>query len=247
MDGRLAARPNERIEASYALSKTLWERTRTGELTARRVVANCAMSLAHEHHGSICRLVQNCNYASATALLRPLHESVATTAWATYCATESKLLSLIRLQGELPKVTRMTHLLGRAHPGIFDLEKVLDGNGKVLHSMTHGGIEQLRRRMRPTGTPYTKDENYLTVCLADLFLLLAVSIHAAWFDDPDLDGILRDKTDTLVADMMERFDTLDSLPPWNGWHRLPTPFSEGLEQVLQATPLQTELPAALQH
>lgn len=232
-NGRLLARPDEQLEASADLNVKLWEMSRSGEFTARRVVSDCAMSLAHEHHASICTLVKNFNFASATALLRPMMESVVTAAWATYCASQGKLMSLLELQGDLPGVTRMMLEVDRTHPDVFALSKMLEGDGRIFHAFTHGGVEQLRRRMHDSGTPYSRDENCLTLGLADHFLLLAMSVHGAWFSDPDLDRILRFETDKLIPDLVNRFAAGKTVPAWAGWHRLPPPNQEGADVVLQ--------------
>lgn len=232
-NGRSLARPDEQLEASTALNARLWQMTRAGEFTARRVVSDCAMSLAHEHHASICTLIRHYNFASATALLRPLLESTVTAAWATYSASQGKLMSLLEQQGDLPEVTRMMLEVDRAHPGVFELSTMLKGDGRIFHAFTHGGVEQLRRRMNVSGTPYNRDENCLTLGLADYLLLIAMSVHSAWFSDPVLDGILRFETDKLIPELLNRFAAGKTVPAWPGWHRLPPPNPEGADVVLQ--------------
>lgn len=214
--------PRSRITTAAALSKDLWSHFALGDQTARRLISNSAVSLAHELHASVIQLVAIYNFASATTLLRPLMEAAITAGWATYVCSEDRGRSITRFDEKLPPPKRMIAALQKTNLRSFGLYDALEGDARVLHDMTHGGIEQLRRRHAVEGGTYSLSENYLTVGIADLFLLLAFSIHSAWQNNGDLDRLLRLATNATIRDLADRYPSSAGEPTFE-WERLPTP------------------------
>lgn len=121
-----------------------------------------SVSLGHDLNGSIIRLVSRggpCD-GGAFALLRPVVENYINGMWLLYCASEdvindtmsNKTLKFVSLATKMNAVDEKTGMKN------FSQIRV---DVKRLHSLTHGGFEQLVRRLDVHGNviaSYTDDE-----------------------------------------------------------------------------------------
>jgi hypothetical protein len=224
MDPRISEQfcPRDRLKMSAELSAALWTHLRPETKDSRKIISNSAISFAHELHAAILHLIGLYNFAAATVLVRPLMEAATTAGWAIYAVNEERANSIVQMKSQIPKHSRMLDDLERSKAKSFGLKEMMRGDAKVFHSMTHGGSEQLRRRHVHPGPTYNHDENYLTLSLADIFLLLAFSIHAATFHNANFDSLLATATDWTMRDTLSRFSGGKSME-WPGWSRLPDP------------------------
>ena len=214
--------PRDRLKVSAELSPALWRHFRQDSTCSRKIISNSAISFAHELHAAILHLIGLYNFAAATVLLRPIMEAATTAGWALYALNEERASSIIRMKSNIPKHSRMLDELEKSKAKSFGLKEMMRGDARIFHAMTHGGSEQLRRRHSHPGSTYSLEENYLTLSLADIFLLLAFSIHGATFQDEQLDSLLAMATDKTMLDTTSRF-TGNQPVKWPGWSRLPDP------------------------
>lgn len=135
------------------------------------------MSMAMEHHESIMMLLASGHLiGSATALIRPLTETMVRGLWTFYIATPEVVEKVASNKFDFKPFSSKIDDLERFHgkPGVFTPLKDKK-NWNTLNGLTHSGIEQLGRRIQPNGlvdTLYDEDEILETIALPTATLCL---------------------------------------------------------------------------
>jgi len=109
-----------------------------------------ALDLTMEYHKAIVTLVNAKLYGPALAMMRPMREIFVRGIWLAECATEDQLKEIIDGR-QAPGIGTMLRAVESTE--VFSdkiLSKLSAQKREWLHGLTHGGIEQLSRRLTET-------------------------------------------------------------------------------------------------
>lgn len=169
-----------------------------------RLAAAC-LDMALEHHCAILLLTRQGRYGSAAALVRCAFEAYVRGVWLYYCATDAEL-DRLRHSDRIDKDFRTLIAELEQHEAfnVGVLSQVKDQSWRAMNSMTHGGMQQLSRRMtadeiRPSYTDAEADD---AVSSATWMALLAAITVATIAGDENLAR--------AVLDRAKADDVLDS-------------------------------------
>lgn len=113
----------------------------------RYLFAGACFDLAREHHAGVVKLVEASYIGSALALMRPLFEAYVRGIWLFKCADGSHL-EAIRSYKPIPGIaTQIDDLERLPEYNVGTLKRVKQESLKVMHGFTHGGSEQISRRI----------------------------------------------------------------------------------------------------
>lgn len=180
----------------------------------RHDFASCAVDLALEHHRAIVWLTRSGLLGAAGALLRPLLEATSTAFWLVYCASDDQVERFAvdpaneAPSHDIPMWSRVLPALVPIFPEVALLLQELAGDSptgfaKWLHKYTHGGTPQLVRREIASG--WMEEEVLLCLLRADLFVVMAASVHTLMKGARDLENFVFDERDRLEQEGIDAF------------------------------------------
>jgi hypothetical protein len=113
----------------------------------RHRLSGACFHLSREHHAAIVYLVEGEYFGSAFAMIRPLLESYVRGIWLFRCATDNQLEKFVakNLIPGLGKLISEIEIKPGYAGGVLNEIKVR--SLRTMHGFTHGGIEQLSRRV----------------------------------------------------------------------------------------------------
>ena len=119
----------------------------TSDAHSKNVISISLACLSIEHNRSINLLVQNHNYGSAFALVRPQFEACVRSVWFYHCAGSVEIESYLK-GGEPPKVHLMINSIEKID-GYTEkqLSAIKAKVGKSLNGFTHGGDFHVKSRV----------------------------------------------------------------------------------------------------
>ncbi len=188
---------------------------------ARLYLAQCAASLASEHHLAIARLIEANNTGSAAALLRPLLEASATAYWLAYCAPPSKIKHLINPRKQPSRKDRLPLIGGllEAIVEVFPEAKLLhDSFPGYLHAFTHGQMIQITRKGHYP--PFSYKEKLVMLWLSDSIQTTAAAINVAIHDTPNLSEYIAAARQILMNEGKNLYNLKFPKESWE-WKGLP--------------------------
>lgn len=168
----------------------------------RSTLVAASYDQAFEHHRSIAELIRINRYGSAYALLRPLFEAGTGGLWLEHCPDDRYVQELSDGR-HTPQTKTMLAALAK-HP-TFKAAALRDlmsqGPGKIFHDFTHGGGQQLSRRVpnRRMETAYARTELIGTLFVADAMVLVAVEYAHAFYKLPALGAKATALLDALIG------------------------------------------------
>jgi hypothetical protein len=147
------------LAEAESLFADLWaaiEQCRPVQARKRQEVAAVALlSLMFEHCSAIVELLGGRWTASATALLRPMCDAYLRGRWLLHCATEAQLDKVIAKDEFPPKGTMFQALQERGPASHKEnatrLDELSGDISDTLHSLTHGGLAQMKGRVHSHG------------------------------------------------------------------------------------------------
>jgi hypothetical protein len=142
----------ETLEATKVFSNVIGDSIDNVDLewTNKNISAAGCFHIALEHHGAIALLVGEFHRGSASALVRPLFESVLRGAWLYECATEEEASGFLN-DTDPPSPGKIVKLL--EEKPFFKKMKISEIKNKIwsgLCSYTHSGGLHVTRRISPT-------------------------------------------------------------------------------------------------
>lgn len=144
-----------------------------------------ATDLLHEHARSVFHLLnvppdRQPMVGSSLALLRPIYEALVRSWFILYAASDKEIASHIEGKDFDEKmvglVKRVEQVHGLRHDGFLEL--VRKNYWRTLNGFTHGGTEQLSRRINATnlGHIYSESDAVLALLIANEFSLIAATV-----------------------------------------------------------------------
>lgn len=120
------------------------------EFSGRARLLSGYVSVAQQHHDAIMVLINFNLIGSAFALMRPLMETGTRGTWAFYKATDEQWFKIANNKFKFKSMGEMLDDLELVHDagGLFSS---LKNEWNLLCGLTHGGMEQVSRRVSPEG------------------------------------------------------------------------------------------------
>lgn len=185
----------------------------------RLFVAADALVLGAELHAGIALLTRFGHYASANALMRPLIETAVRSMWVIY---QAPIEVVQRIAGNTYTIDldKMLRQLAKRKdlPLISGLVKALSNAKSTLHSFTHVGYEQLRRRE----VGFDPNEVRMQLMVADLFAVICLDLAGVVYNQSEIKKtVLPQLVETIKE--LQLFEpsekTLDhfGMPPMPSW------------------------------
>jgi hypothetical protein len=191
-------------------SEKVYSLLEAGELPRndRSELVYACVDIALEHQKAIVCLVKNNMFGSASALVRPVYETLLRALWINGCAGELEIKGLRSDPGfQFPGRSGMLKQIAEAYRTDLFSKLINEEIWQAMCGYTHSGLQQLSRRFSADGsfiTPnYSEGEVLETLYGATLFMLFAA--HLAFK--------IAGRTDAV--DEMERLigETLEDLEP----------------------------------
>ena len=165
----------------------------------------CALSdVAMEHGKSIYTLIRQELYSSAYALVRVMLETGVRSLWLSRCATEKELIRYIEkdeIEGlHFRAMTRVVDDMYKLGGVLIDTQKKVWGSA---HSYTHGGILQVRKRLKGgVVTPDWDEKSERNLCQLIALVLLVVYTETLNVTNPENREAQAKRIDELLQNVL---------------------------------------------
>ena len=178
-------RRQEAVSECIKKSEKVYSLLEAGELPRndRSELVYACVDVVLEHQKAVALLIENNLFGSASALVRPVYETLLRALWLNGCASEQEIKDLRTDHAfEFPKRSGMLKQISKAYKTDLFSKLINEQIWKAMCSYTHTGLQQLSRRFSDDGDNITPNygEGEVLEALYGATLLMLFAAHLAF-------------------------------------------------------------------
>lgn len=168
----------------------------------RNRVSGALFDIVLDHAKAIIILFDNQIYPSAYALARPLFEGFVRASWLLHCATDADIEFLIKKDKFKHSFGEMLECVEKELGWPKALSKAKGNAWNAMHSYTHGGLNQISRRITFSAIEPVIDEEELEelICFLELVIFLTFTAIIRMSGSTEKDGVIEKLAKSVMAE-----------------------------------------------